>query len=362
MNERIEHCEVTAFTVPTDSPESDGTLEWDSTTLVLVQLRCGRTTGLGYTYSHESCVPLIREKLFSRVKGEDPMSPPKIYAAMTAAVRNFGRRGIASTAIAAVDNAAWDLKARLLGRPLVELLGAYRKKIPVYGSGGFTSYSKQQLRRQLAGWVDEGISMVKMKVGRQPDDDPLRVKWARSAIGRSAQLFVDGNGAYSLKQALSLAHQFAGQNVTWFEEPVGSDNLTGLRFIRERAPVGMEISSGEYNYDVMEAHRMLEAQAVDVLQSDATRCGVSGFLRAAKLCEVFDVPMSSHTAPALHAHLCCAARNARHAEYFHDHVRIEQMFFDGATTKHENGFLQPDLSQPGFGLQFKAKDASRFQI
>ncbi|MGH8022555.1 MAG: enolase C-terminal domain-like protein, partial [Limisphaerales bacterium] len=256
----------------------------------------------------------------------------------------------------------WDLKARLLGAPLAQLLGAVREKIPVYGSGGFTSYSDKQLAGQLEHWVDEGISMVKMKVGRDPGADEHRVRLARRAIGREPGLFVDANGAYARKQAQEFAQKFAEENVTWFEEPVTSDHLDWLRFLCERVPAGMEIAAGEYNYDCIQARRMLQSGAVDVLQADATRCGITGFLQMARLCEAFQVPLSSHTAPALHAHLCCAAARARHVEYFHDHVRVEQLLFSGATTAHQGGFLQPDLSQPGLGLEFKERDAARFQI
>lgn len=347
--------------MPSDSPESDGTLEWKSTTLVLVQLRAGKKCGLGYTYSHECCVPLVREKLFQLVRGGGTMAIGKIFGKMKAAVRNYGSRGIASNAIAAVDIALWDLQARLLGLPLVQLLGPVREKIPAYGSGGFTSYSDKQLQSQLETWASQGISMVKMKVGRNPAADEARVQCARKAVGRQTRLFVDANGAYSQKQALDLAEKFAENNVVWFEEPVSSDNLNGLGFLRERLPAGMELSAGEYNYDAIQARQMLEARAVDVLQADATRCGITGFLQAAELCDAFETPLSSHTAPALHGHLCCAVPRARHAEYFHDHVRIEQLFFDGATTKQQGGFLQPDLS-PGLGLEFKVSDAAKFQI
>jgi L-alanine-DL-glutamate epimerase-like enolase superfamily enzyme len=362
LNETIEHCEVDAFKVPTDFPESDGTAQWDSTTLVLVRLSAGKIRGLGYTYAHECCVPLIREKLFPVIRGRNAMDNRLFWEQLNVSVRNYGKRGIASTAIAAVDVALWDLKARLLGAPLAQLLGAVREKIPVYGSGGFTSYGDKQLRGQLEGWVGEGISMVKMKVGRDPGADERRVRVAREAIGAEPGLFVDANGACTQRQAQALAKKFSEQNVTWFEEPVSSDNLEGLRFLREHAPAGMDISAGEYNYDSIQARRMLEARAVDVLQADATRCGITGFLQTADLCDSFEVPLSSHTAPALHALLCCAAPRARHVEYFHDHVRIEQMFFSGATTAHKKGFLQPDLSQPGLGLEFKEPDVAKFQI
>lgn len=360
--EKIHSVGVNTFKVPTDFPESDGTLEWNSTTLALVELSAGKFSGIGYTYTHECAAQLIREKLLPLVNGGDAMDIRANWEKMNAAVRNFGKSGIASTAIAAVDIALWDLKAKILDLPLVKLLGAVREKIPAYGSGGFTSYSERQLRAQLENWAGEGMRMVKMKVGRNPDADERRVKSARKAIGKTPELFVDANGAYSRKQAAAFAEKFSEHGATWFEEPVSGQDLDGLHFIREHAPAKMEISAGEYNYDGIEARKMLEADAVDVLQADATRCGITGFLQVAELCEAFQIPLSSHTAPSLHAHLCCAALRARHAEYFHDHVRIEQLFFDGATTRQKDGFLEPDLSRPGLGLEFKKQNAVKFQI
>jgi L-alanine-DL-glutamate epimerase-like enolase superfamily enzyme len=232
--------------------------------------------------------------------------------------------------------------------------------VPIYGSGGFTSYSREQLTGQLSRWVEEdGCSWVKMKVGTEPERDPLRVKTARAAVG-SAGLFVDANGAYARKQALDFAERFTEFDVSWFEEPVSSDDLEGLRLMRDRAPAHMEIAAGEYGYEPFYFRRMLEAGAVDVLQADATRCcGITGFLRAAALADAHAIPLSAHTAPALHLHACCAAPRLRHIEWFHDHVRIEHMLFDGAPIP-KNGMISPDLSRPGLGLEFKRKDAERF--
>jgi L-alanine-DL-glutamate epimerase-like enolase superfamily enzyme len=252
------------------------------------------------------------------------------------------------------------LKARLLDLPLVTLLGAVRDSVPVYGSGGFTSYSLAQLEAQLGGWIAEGITRVKMKIGAHPADDRDRVRAARKAIGSDAELFVDANGAYSRKQALAFADAFAELGVSWFEEPVSSDDLEGLRLLRERAPAGMDIAAGEYGYDLFYFRRMLEAGAVDVLQADATRCaGITGFLRVSALCEARSLPLSAHTAPSLHAHPCCALTPVRHVEYFHDHVRLEHMLFDGALTP-VHGALHPDLSRPGLGLELKRSDAERY--
>ncbi|MGH8213880.1 MAG: enolase C-terminal domain-like protein [Rhodanobacteraceae bacterium] len=352
---------ASAYTVPTDAPESDGTLEWDSTTLVLVEVQAGGKRGTGYSYADISTAVLVRDLLGKVIEGRDAMDIAGAWSAMLASIRNLGRPGIASMAISAVDNALWDLKARLLDLPLFKLLGAVRASAPIYGSGGFTSYTDAQLRAQLSGWVGEGLTMAKIKIGREPQRDIARVGAARDAIGGEAQLFVDANGAYSRKQALNLARSFAEYDVAWFEEPVSSDDLEGLRLLRDRAPSEMDIAAGEYGYDPIYFRRMLQAGAVDVLQADATRCaGISGFMRASALCEAFNLPLSAHCAPALHTHPACAARSLRHIEYFHDHVRIESMLFDGVP-KPVDGELRPDATRPGIGLEFRHKDAERYR-
>ncbi len=356
----VDRVAVEAFVVPTDAPESDGTLEWDRTTLVLVQVGGGGRQGLGYTYADLATASLIRDTLGPLVKGMDALSPPSCYAAMWRRIRNLGRPGICSMAISAVDCALWDLKARLLDVSLATLLGPVRAGATIYGSGGFTSYTDRRLADQLSGWVKQGIRQVKMKIGREPARDPERVRIAREAIGPDAELFVDANGAYSRKQALAQAERFARLDVRWFEEPVSSDDLDGLRLVRDRAPALMDIAAGEYGYDIFYFRRMLEAGAVDVLQADITRCGgVTGFLQVAALCQAHHVPLSAHTAPALHAPVVCAVDPFKNLEYFYDHARIERMFFDGLPPL-VNGELRPDRSRPGTGLELKRADAQKF--
>jgi L-alanine-DL-glutamate epimerase-like enolase superfamily enzyme len=359
---RIGRLRASAYHIPTDFPESDGTLEWKATTLVVVEAPSADQIGIGYTYADRATARLINDMLAEVVEGRDAMATSGNWLAMIRAIRNLGRPGISSMAIAAADNALWDLKARILGLPLVTLLGAARDSVAVYGSGGFTSYDKDRLREQLSGWAEQGIPRVKMKVGRVPLEDSDRVAAARDAIGPNVELFVDANGAYTRKQALELASRFRDLRVSWFEEPVSSDDLDGLRLLRDRSPGGMQIAAGEYGYDLPYFERMLAAGAVDVLQADATRCaGITGFLQVAALCEARSLPLSAHCGPSMHAHPCCAARPVCHIEYFHDHVRIEHMLFDGALTP-VNGRLQPDLSRPGVGLDFKRSDAEKYLI
>lgn len=353
---------VSAFQVPTEEPESDGTLEWDSTTLVLVEVDAGGETGIGYSYMHAAAAPLIDEQLAEVVRGIDSAAIGAAWHRMHHAIRNFGSPGLSAGAISAVDVALWDLKARLLDVSVADLVPAAHAEVPIYGSGGFTSYSIARLQEQLSGWADEGISMVKMKVGREPSKDVERVRAARDALGDAVALFVDANGAYSRKQALWFAEAFADFDVSWFEEPVSSDDLEGLRLLRDRAPAGMDITAGEYGYDSFYFRRMLDAGAVDVLQVDATRCaGITGVLGAGALCQAHSVDISAHTAPSIHAHACCGLIRCRHVEYFHDHARLEDMLFDGAL-KPVDGTLRPDRSRPGLGLNFRWADAGRYQI
>jgi L-alanine-DL-glutamate epimerase-like enolase superfamily enzyme len=356
----IERTEAAAYRIPTDAPESDGTFAWDATTLVTVEVEAGGARGFGYTYGHAAAVRVIRDTLAGVVRGRDALDPPGAWVALRAAMRNAGLPGIAATAVSAVDAALWDLKAKLLGVSLLDLLGATREAIPAYGSGGFTSYDVDRLRAQLAGWVEQGFTMVKMKVGRDPAADPMRVEAARRAIGPGVQLFVDANGAYGRKQALLLAARFAEQGVAWLEEPLGSDDLEGLRLLRDRGPAGMAIAAGEYAWDPFTFRQLLAAGAVDVPQADATRClGVTGFLQAAALAFAFHLPLSAHCAPSLHASLLCAVPAGVHAEWFHDHARIEARYLDGAPAP-ERGLLRPDRSRPGLGLEPKTADLRPF--
>jgi L-alanine-DL-glutamate epimerase-like enolase superfamily enzyme len=362
LDNPIEKVGVSAYTIPTDAPEGDGTFRWNSTTLVLCEIHAGKEAGIGYTYGNKATALVAAELGQKCLTERSALDIPALHEAMLDQVRNDGSRGIASMAISGLDIALWDLKAKLLRCALVDLMGAASSTVEVYGSGGFTTYGREQLTHQLSGWVTAGIKRVKMKIGAQPDADLGRVRVAREAIGRETELFVDANGAYGARQALRLAQRFTEQNVSWFEEPVSSDHLAEMRRVRDGAPAGMEIAAGEYGYDSFYFRHMLEAEAVDVLQLDATRCkGFTGFLEGAAIAASFGCPISAHCAPSLHMHVGCAVPGFRHVEYFHDHARIERMLFDGFI-EPVDGRLAPDRSRAGLGLIFKRKDAERFAV
>jgi L-alanine-DL-glutamate epimerase-like enolase superfamily enzyme len=355
----VESLRVAAYTIPTDEPEQDGTFDWDSTTIVVCEIEGGGETGLGYTYGDAVVGNLIEQVLSDVVRGSEVTDVEGAWLAMGAALRNIGRPGIGSMAVAAVDVALWDLKARLLGEPLVAVLPARHDAVPVYGSGGFTSYSLERIRGQLGGWVAEGIPRVKLKVGRQPDRDPARLDAAREAIGPDTELFVDANGAFSPAEARAWAEGYRSDwDVSWFEEPVSSDDTEGLHLVRASSPDGLEIAAGEYGYLLPDFERL--APAVDCLQADVTRCGgITGLLRVDALASERGLDLSAHCAPAISAHAFCAVERLRHLEYFHDHVRVEALLFDGLPER-DGGVLHADRSRPGHGLELKRADAGRW--
>jgi L-alanine-DL-glutamate epimerase-like enolase superfamily enzyme len=360
MPATIDRVDTRVCRLPTENgPESDGTAIWDATTMLVVEVRAAGVTGLGYSYIDAAAAAVVADLLAPAITGVDALAIPTAVTAMLHAVRNHGRPGLVACAISAVDVALWDLKARLLDLPLARLLGAARPSVPVYASGGFTSSSLAELTRELADYAAAGHRRVKIKVGREPGHDVERVRAARAAIGADIELMVDANGAYGRKQALALAERFAEHGVVYFEEPVSADDLEGLRLLRDRAPAGMAIAAGEYGYDGWYFERMLDAGAVDILQADATRAlGVTGFLQANALCAARSLPLSSHCAPALHAHAGAAATQLVHLEHFRDHARMEPMLFDGVPPVVA-GEVAFEPHRPGLGLTLRAREADR---
>jgi L-alanine-DL-glutamate epimerase-like enolase superfamily enzyme len=360
----VEKVAVHAFEIPVDGPdgqEQDGTLSWSSTVIVLVEASAGGLTGLGYTYGDVSTAALIESKLASVVTGMDALAPATAWRSMFAALRNAGQPGIGAMAVSAVDIALWDLKARLTGEPLYRALPGFRDKVPVYGSGGLTNYPLGRLISQVSSWAAARIPRMKIKTSRDPSADPERLSAVRKEAGDAVELFTDANGALSRKAALYWAHRFAGEwDVCWFEEPVSSLDVDGLRLLRDRGPGGLDIAAGEYGYLAPDFAALLGA--VDCLQADVTRCGgITGLLQVGGLCEARQLDLSAHCAPAVSAHAFCGVPRLRHLEYFHTHVRLEAFVFDG-TLSPDGGELRPDPGRPGLGLDVKWADLEQYRV
>ncbi len=349
----VDAVNTAVYRVVTDLPEADGTASWNATTVVVVTASSHDVVGTGWTYGPAACALVVDELLADVVRGRDAFAVPGSWCAMRHAARNATTAGLAGYAISAVDVALWDLKARLLGLPLADLFGRAHPVVPVYGSGGFTTYTDHELAEQLRGWVvDERIPRVKIKIaqdwGGDEERDLTRIAHARDVIGPEVELYVDANGGYQRKQAVRVMQAAGEHNVTWFEEPVSSDDLAGLAAVRQA--VTADVAAGEYGSDIVYFQRMCAAGAVDCLQIDATRCGgYTEWLRSAAIAASHGLQVSGHCAPHLHASVAASTPNLRHLEWFHDHVRIERLLFDG-TLDPTGGYVRPDGKRLGHGL------------
>jgi len=362
---RVDAVEASAYVVPTDQPEADGTFAWTSTTLVLVQVRSGEVTGTGWTYGSPACTTVVEHDLAPVVVGHDALAVPAAWERMRHALRNIGRPGVAGMALSAVDIALWDLAGRLLGMPLHRLLGPAQVEVPVYGSGGFTTYDADRLAAQLGGWVHEqGIPRVKIKIGEaggsRTERDLDRVAQARAVIGPEAELYVDANGAYTVGQAVRVAERFAPYDVRWFEEPVSSDDPEGLAHVRSHCRA--DVAAGEYGFDLASFERLCDAGAVDCLQVDVTRCGgITELRRVAAVAAAHGLQVSGHCAPYAHLAVLTTVPNLRHLEWFHDHVRIETMLFEGCP-EPLGGALRPPAEPAGHGLTWLPRAAAPYRV
>jgi L-alanine-DL-glutamate epimerase-like enolase superfamily enzyme len=359
----IEHVEAYAYTVPTDAPEADGTFAWHDTTLVVVQVSGGGQVGVGFTYGSLVTAALVRTTLAPLLEGKVFAGPAEAWSEQVRALRNIGRPGIGSMAVSAVDCALWDLAARMAGQPLHQVLGATTTRVPLYGSGGFTTYSSEQLDSQLGQWIEGGFDRVKIKIGEgwgtNEGRDLRRVRQTRDTVGPEVDVFVDANGAYDRDQAARLAPLLEDLGVRWFEEPVSSDDLESLAYLRQ--VTATDIAAGEYGYDLAYFRHLVSADAVDCVQVDVTRCGgITELLRIANLAGENGLDVSGHCAPYEHAPVLAAVPNLRHLEWFHDHVRIEERFFDPATAMVDGALHLSD--EAGNGLHWKPLVAAPYRV
>ena len=360
MTDVVTGLETSVFTVPTPVGEADGTLSWNATTAVIAEIRAGDTVGLGWSYTTAATAQVIRDHLLPAVVGAPVDAIAVLHERMRRTCRNLGTRGIVGHAISAVDIALWDLKAKVAGLPLAQLLGAGDDaSTEVYGSGGFTTLDDEQLARQVDQWTEAGCRAMKIKVaeswGSNEARDLQRTRRLRELAGDSVDLMVDANGGYTVGQARRLGAAFDELGVSWFEEPVSSDDLAGLTHVR--AAVRCDIAAGEYAYDSYDAAGL--CTVVDCLQLDATRCGgYTGWQRGAAIAAAHNLQVSAHCAPALHAFIAPAIANTRHIELFIDHVRVEAELFHGVPSV-TNGVTHAGTS-PGHGMSLNP-EAARYQ-
>ena len=351
---------------PDRRPESDGTLEWDSTTVVVVEARAGGETGIGYTLRRRRRRrTLVRRR--ARVESSRAATPCASAThgwPMGRGVRNAGRPGIGfDGGLGRRHRAVGPEGAAARRRRCRPARSGAHEAVPIYGSGGFCTYSLTGSESSSAAGSTQGIPRVKMKRRRATRTRTRRgsTRCARRSATRPTCMSTP-TARCARKQALAWAERFRGEwGVSWFEEPVTSDDLEGLRLLRDRGPAGLDVAAGEYGYVLADFRNLLDAGAVDCLQADVTRCGgITGCCTSAG-CATPARSTSRRTArravgPRLHR----ACGHLRHLEYFHDHVRDRAHAVRRSRSTRVDGGLRPDRSAPGLGLELKQADAEHY--
>ncbi|GAB3466302.1 mandelate racemase/muconate lactonizing enzyme family protein [Streptomonospora sediminis] len=326
-------------------------------------------SGHGFCYAGSSGGEVVRtavsELLAQVVLGRDPFLVERIWQDMYQEALLHGRTGSVMRAISALDIALWDRNARALGLPLHKLLGGYRSgTVPAYASGGYYVDGKtpDDLGAELAGYVAEGFSAVKMKIGRlSPRDEEARVAAARAAVGEDVLLMLDANNAWpDLPSALRTMDRLAPYDPYWIEEPFSPDDIDNHARLARATPV--QVATGEIEAGRWRHRELLEKEAAAILQTDAAVCGgITEFRRIAATAASHGVPVAPHWFHDLHAHLVAATPNCTFVEYFpNDRVLNFRKLVDTQLQVRGGELVLPQT--PGLGFGFDPEALERYTV
>jgi L-alanine-DL-glutamate epimerase-like enolase superfamily enzyme len=316
--------------------------------------------GVGVTTSRA----VIHEALKPLLLGQDALAHEKLWEEMFWRVRGFGRKGVAFSAISSIDIALWDLKAKFFGVPLFMLLGPFTATVPIYGSGGWTSFTEDELVREQVGYVERGIPRIKMKVakdfGRAEEEDLRRLAAVRKAVGDDVEIYVDANNGFYAKQAIGFARRMADYDVRWFEEPVLADDIAGLAAIARA--IDIPVATGEHEYTKYGFKALLEAGGADIVQPDVGRVGgVTEWMKVAHLAHAYNLPVAPHAVQLVHLHLACCTPNLKVVEYLGVSEETDRIFYT-EFPEPKNGMWSPYPDRPGLGLELDPRAVERYSI
>jgi len=318
-------------------------------------------TGITYSEVGGNATKLLIEKEFINLLiGKDPFQTEFIWDEINQHMRGIGRKGFTYLALSVIDIALWDLKAKSVGLPLYKLLGGH-KKVPIYGSGGWTSYSDKELVDAMMSMVNSGYKTVKMKIGvnagLSPDEDIKRVKLVREKVGNDIGLLVDANNAYTSSVAIYVARNISDCNIYLFEEPVIADDIEGLA--RVRVAIDIPVATGEHEYTKYGARDLLINKAADILQFDATKCGgFTEWTKMAILVQAWNLMIAPHAMEYVHMHLLSSIKNGLILEKLIMFEPLDDLVFINPP-KPVNGFLKiPE--EPGLGLKLNMKNIKKY--
>ena len=351
------------YRIPLDGPMTDAShgvhTEFE---VVVVRLSTDREAcGLGYTYTvgrgGAAVKTLLDVELAPLLLGWDPAGIEAIWQQMWRHLHYIGRGGLVAFAMSAVDIALWDLKGHVTGRPLWQLLGGDDPRVSVYPGGIDLQLEADELAAQSVEHVAAGFGALKVKIGRSVlEEDVLRVRAVRDAVGPETRVMVDANKSYSIDQAIRAARALADLDLYWFEEPIDPDDLAGLARVAREG--GIPIAVGENLHTVAEFGAAIDSNAVSFVEPDVTNCGgITAFMEVARRAEAANLPVTSHGVHELHVPLLAALPNASYAEVHG--FRLDRFQID-APLADKGVITASDL--PGHGVRFDWEALSSHRV
>ncbi|HEX2826946.1 MAG TPA: mandelate racemase/muconate lactonizing enzyme family protein [Burkholderiales bacterium] len=320
--------------------------------------------GLGYTMlvggnGASSVQAYLKDNLAPLLEGEDPTHTGRLWQKMYDADRGIRKKGIPMYALSAVDIALWDIVGKSVQRPLWQLWGAVSDKVPVYGGGGFLSYSVDDIVKEAEATFAIGAKHYKMKVGLAPLPDLManvkRVAAVRKAIGDAPRLLVDVNQRLDVHSNVRLANAIEPCDIFWYEEPVYADNIGQCAEVARR--INIPVATGENEYTRYGFRDLVEQKAASILNPDIMRCGgFSELLKISHLAAAYDIGIAPHLAPELSIHVLAAIPNATLLEWSITRTRVWQ-----EEPVVDNGFLRVP-HRPGHGMEFSEEALAKYRV
>lgn len=347
--------------IPFDEPLVTASFPIHAIDTVLVELRTrgdGRGVSWIFGFGEQRAVVLhhmVRD-LADLVLGQDIFANEGRWESMHRHVAFTGVQGVATLAMSAIDTACWDAVGRHLGMPIHRLLGAGDGRVRTYASEGlWLDRDRDELASEAQALVDRGFRAVKMRAGAGGAEDVARVATVREAIGDDVALMVDANQAWDNKEAVRMARRLEEFDLAWLEEPVRYDDLTSMAEVRRA--ILMPLCTGENDYGPSGIRDLLRAEAADIVMPDLMRMGgVTGWLKAARVAEVFNTTASPHLFMEASAHLAAACPNGdwqEHQPWWEPIIAEPVEVVDGEIVLSD---------RPGFGIELDEAAVRRFAV